>query len=463
MPTQIDTRKLTKQTAAIVGPAEGAIAGGVNIEQIALIRYPKRGLTFEKFINSSDLDVVDLIPRAKQIDIYYSVFDAAIHCEIQMLDSVDELQNPETLILGEEYVAIQYRTPTSDESVRLLFRIYSIGDLVTLDNNKSRTYTLYAASPEAMDNAALSVFRRLKTNAGEDGSRISDIVSTIVKTDLKSEKPVRIEPSSGLVNKYLLNMYPLEAIDYLRQIAVSSTRPSSAFVFYESPTEYVFATLEQLFADGLDNENVPSYLFDTIRHTDHDLPINNRALAYNQVVYVDNYTKLVSGGLSNVVLNLDLITGNFTNTKYNHLEKQGSFQFSEKAEQGYRNTEEFVREYVDDIPLSKMIVSSATDTTTNLALKLANQQAYALELAQNVMQLYVYGNSDVRIGDVIRLDVVAPDGTPPTEDEEQPIRRSELVSARHLITKLRDTIKISDNPQHMQSFELVKGHFLGAG
>lgn len=460
MPIQLDTNRISKQTGTIAGPADGAIAGGVNIEQIALIQYSRRGLTLEAFDTKSNFKTVDLLHRAKQVDIFYSIFSNVIHCEIQIVDSINQLQNSDDPIIGEEYVVLQYRTPTSNDSIRLLFRAYSVTDITNNDANKSRAYTLMCVSPEAIENAARTVYRKLTTDTGDDGSRITDVIQNILSTDLGTDKPITIEPSSGIVNKYLLNMYPLEAVDYLRQCAVSTNRESSSFVFFERPDGYVFTTLEEIFAQSSQYKNVPSYIFDTIKHSDHSLPINNRALAFNEAQYVDNYTKIVNGGISNAVESIDLITGKFDTTLYSHLQSQDTFKYAESADRGYRNTKEFVQDFVEDIPSSKTIVVAATDNSTNLAKKLARQQAYALELTQSIVQMSVYGNTEVMCGDVINVDVISPNGTPPDVNEEQQVERAVAISSRYMIAKLRDTIKISDNPQHIQSFEMIKGHFL---
>lgn len=450
-------------TKLVQQDSSNALAGDVDIEQLSLIYHAPKGLTVEKYINNpSKYYTKDIVPRVQQIDLYYSIFTPTIYCELQCADAIDDLHNE---IEGEEYLYLEYKSPiyTVGDSIRLLFRVYKISDVLAAPNNRLRTYKVFATSPEAIDNATYTVYRSLRTRAGEQGTSISDIVPVILSSDLKTTKTIDIEQTTGIVNKYLANLYPLQAVDYLRQVATTTTRKTGSYVFFEKPTGYVFRTLEDLFDRGQKQGPVASFIYDTIRQTDHGVDDYVRPLAYNEMSFIDNYSKIVAGGFGNEVNNLDLITGKYTTTKYDHGRSRTSATYADPTDRARHNTDQFIQSYTSDT-YSKYIVSAATDGITdginNLAEKLAHQQAYALELAQNITQIAVHGNSKITIGDVINLSVTSPTSATGIGDRVEEVSIVKKTSGNYLISRCRDIIKISARPSHLQSLELIKGQFL---
>ena len=454
-----------RPTTLVQQDRSNALPGDVDVEQLSLIYYPAKGLTADKYINNqSTYNIKDLVPRTQQIDLFYSVFTPTIYCELQCVDAVDDLHIVDDLhneILGEEYLYLQYKSPVYNiaDSIRLLFKVYKISDVVTSPNNRTRSYTIYAASCEAIDNATVTVYRSLRTRSGDKGTSISDIVPVILSSDLKSSKPIDIEPTTGIVDKYLSNLYPLEAIDYLRQIATTTSKKTGSYVFFEKPSGYVFRTLEDLFEKGQKQGPVASYVYDTIGTTDHQLDRYSRAIVYNEMSFVDNYSKIVSGGFANEVNNLDLVTGKYTTATYDHSTSRSKATYADPTDRGYHNTPAYITSY-KNYTYSKYVVSAATDGTNNLPEKLAYQQAYALELAQNIVQMAAHGNSKVSVGDTIALTIQRPRATTVVGNRIEEPSVAKRISGNYLISRARDTIKISSRPSHLQSFELIKGQFL---
>lgn len=459
MPTHIRPEQ-GGNTTLVHADQTAVLPGDVDVDELVIIYYPEKGLTVEKIINTPSVSnkIKDIMPRVQTIDLYYSIFTPTIYCELQIFDAVDDLHNE---ILGEEYIYLQYKSPVYEaaDTVRLLFKIYKISDVNTTPNNRGRVYTIYAASPEAIDNATVTVYRALRTGTGEAGTNISDIVPTILSTDLKTTKKIDIEPTTGIVNKYINNVYPLQAIDYLRQIATTSSKKTGSYVFFERPDGYVFRTLEDLFSKGQTKGPVASYIYDTIGNSDFTIDQYSRIIVYNEVSFVDNYAKIVSGGFANEVNNLDLITGQYTTEVYDHEKSRASATYADPTDRGYHNTSAFISSY-KNYTYSKFIVSAATDGINDLPKKLAYQQAYALELAQNIVQMSAHGNSKVMIGDVVDISILTPTAMTNEGAKSVEPNQAEMVSGKYLIARSRETIKISNRPSHAQSFELIKGQFL---
>ena len=152
------------------------------------------------------------------------------------------------------------------------------------------SYKLQLVSAELMRNATRYVNRSYNGN-------INDIVTSIIKEDLQTEKPINIDKTSGIEKGTITRLNPFQAIDFLRRRAVSNEYKSSSYVFYESRDGYVFTTMEKLISLGqrsIDSgHNDKEFFFDTVRHDNiADVSIRN-IISYNVISFGDTITKAV--------------------------------------------------------------------------------------------------------------------------------------------------------------------------
>lgn len=418
--------------SATKGPSGDIQPGDIQIESITLMSEDKQ----RKY---------NLMNQCVGIDIFESITSPVIFAELSISDAIGLYQS--FPIIGEEYVAITFRTPGSPTSAKYLFRTNKITDKEVKSNNLMVTYKIQLVSPEMMRNAGRYLFRPYKKN-------IHDIVTDIIKEDLQTEKPVSIDSTSGIEEGIITRMEPFKAIDFLRRRAVSAEFKSSSYVFYESRDGFVFTTLERLITKGqksIDSgKNDKTFFLDTTRNQNiNDVAIRN-ILAYNQMSFADTISKAQEGGISNNVKSYDMITGKVKSIDY---KDDGRAGFATMDQNGAAtNTAGFIRKHSQATSVQRLVpISSALPSSTRPE-KVSYLTAFTQNVTQNIVRILIYGDSEIRIGDMIKC-------TLPASLTADDAGLSRLETGNYLVTKVRHMIINTDRPQHTISLELIKGNF----
>lgn len=414
-------------------PTDDIQAGDVEITSITIVKEDQQ-------------KQYDLLAQCTSIDIYEDASSPVIYAELGIADSIGLLQ---TLpIIGEEYVSITFRTPGTEEPASYLFRVREVMNKVVTENNKMITYTLKLVSAELMRNV-----KRLVTLTYED--TIDNIVKRIIEDELETEKPYYVDKTSGIEKGTITRMEPFKAIDFLRRRSVSNEYASSSFVFFESRDGYRFTTLEKMMHEGAKTVRAGTdkhFFFDTNRK-DNIKAVNIRnIIAYNQVTFADTITKVQNGGLTNEVNAFDIITGGIRKVTYTNNIGQDQFKFASDNAASL-NTSGFNRAHGKSSSVKKFIPVSSDKPSTQRAEKIAITAAYAQTISQNIVQIHIYGDTEIRIGDVISCTFPSAISADDVQTEAR------LDSGNYLVTKVRHMILNTDRPQHTISLELIKGSF----
>ena len=418
--------------AVTKGPTGDTRAGDITISAITLISEDQQRQ-------------YDLLSQCKSFEIFESISSPAIFAELSIADSIGLYQS--FPIIGEEYVSISFKTPGSQTNAKYLLRVNKIMNKQVNAINKMVTYTLQLVSAEVIRNAVQVVNRPYNDS-------INNIVNTILTLDLQTSKPISIDPTIGIEQGLLTNTKPFKAIDFLRRRAVSSKYKSSAFVFYESRDGYVFSTVEHLINKGKQAVNSgatdKTFFFDTARHENISTVDIRNIVAYNQTSFGDTITKAVDGGIYNQVSSFDMITGSM---KKNTFLNDGTTAFQGLDQTSSPvNTAGFISKHGRTTSVMKLIpINSALATTTRVD-RTGALMAFAHQITQNIVNVFVYGDSELRVGDVIGCTFPAATGADNTGS-------ARLESGNYLVSKVRHMVVNSDRPQHMIAMELMKGDF----
>ena len=389
----------------------------------------------------------NLLAQCTSIDIYESATSPVIFAELGIADSIGLHQS--FPIIGEEYVSIMFRTPSSDTPAQYLFRVNQVKDKKITENNKMVTYTLQLVSAELIRNAA-----RLVTLTYED--TIDNIVKRIMNENLETEKPVSVDSTSGIEKGNITRMSPFVAIDFLRRRAVSAVYSSSSYVFFESRDGYRFTTFEKMMDDGgkgIQAGSDKQFFFDTNRKDNiKDVTMRN-ILAYNQITFNDTISKVQHGGITNEVNAFDIVTGGIRKVTYTNNIGQDNFKTADQNAAS-TNSSNFNRLHGKTTAVRKFVPISSDKPNTQRPERIAIAAAYAQTITQNIVQIHIYGDSEIRVGDVITCTFPAAISA----DDTQSVAR--LDSGSYLVTKVRHMILNTDRPQHTISLELIKGNFV---
>lgn len=390
----------------------------------------------------------DLLHHATSIQIYESILTPVIFAEIAIQDNIELMQ--QFPILGEEYIKLSFSTPSSKNNAEYILRVNQVMNKKVQPNNKLVTYVLQCASPELILNATRFVSKSVDDN-------ISNVIKDIVSSNdgLNSKKPLTADTTSGIEKILITRKPPFVAIDFLKGRAVSTEYESSSFVFFENRNGYHFTTVEKMIADGQKKAGDSGltdkqFYFDTNRNENYNNSTYRNILAYNQISFGDTVSRAERGGITNIVNQFDLITGGLT--KINYTNNIGADKFKKADENGAAvNTSTFNRVHGATTTATSLVPVSSDRPDTGRAERISKTMAYVETLTQNIVQVQIYGDSDLTVGDMINCTF--PSGT--TVDNDKTISR--LDSGNYLISKLSHIILLGDRPQHTISMELLKG------
>lgn len=410
-------------------------------------------------IQPGDVELVDIIllsedqqrtyslmAQAATVDIYESITSPVIFGEITIADSIGLLQN--FPIIGEEYVKIVFRTPkNTGEPSSYIFRVNAVKNKQINESNKRLTYTLQLVSAELLRNSGRLVTKRSTEN-------ISAVVEQIITEELVTEKPVTVDSTKGIEDVLITRMQPFKAIDFLRQRAVSPRYTSSSFVFFENKNGYFFTTIEAMISEGsksLESGNTDKiFFFDTLRKDSIENVSMRNILAYNHITFADAVSQVAEGGLQNRIQEFDLITGNIRRLTYTDNIGNDQFVESSSTSAGLHTTG-FVKKHGQSTTVTKVVPFRSDKPETQLSEKLSILQAYAQKITQNIVQVHVYGDSDITVGQMIQCQF--PSGV----DADDQSGLSRLDSGNYLVSKARHMITMGDRPQYSMALELIKG------
>lgn len=380
--------------------------------------------------------------QVKFIDIYESIMSPSIFAEFHVQDSIGLMED--FPILGEEYISIKFQT-SNKQPITYLFRVNKVEQITSNSTNKTKSYVLRCVSPEILRNSVTLLNASYKDN-------LSKIIQQIIENDLGTFKKLSFEETKGIEQIIIPNMNPFVAIDYLRQKSISKKYLSSSYAFFENSKGYNFITVEKLLEDISKNVEYSDRIFfyDSSGNMDLDNVNYRNILAMQQVSFVDSVSKLQNGGLKNEIHSFDMLTGNFKKIEYNNNETQDRFKFGDKNPVSM-NTSGFDRKHGKTSSVSNMIPFSSENPANLLPEKTSVLSAFTQKIIQNIIQIYVYGDSEMTVGQGLTLELPKIEGV--TRDKQ----KDEIQSGNYLISKLRHMILNSDRPQHSMSMELIRG------
>lgn len=414
-------------------PTNDIVPGDIEIQDIMLI-------------SENGQKKYSLMAQVKGIEIFESILSPVIFCEMSVADAIGLHQD--FPIIGEEYVSIRFKTPKFPKPVTYLFRVNKKHNLKIFDNNKMATYTLQMMSSEVIKNSTRYVTKKYENT-------IDQLVTQIVTQELQTNKPYRIDATSGIEKGRITRMQPFKAIDYLRRRAISNQYQSSSFCFFENRNGFFFTTIEKMIDDGnkaLDVHKTSNkvFYFDTTRKGGIENVTLRNILAYNQIAFTDTVSKLQNGGLSNKVNSFDLLTGNIEQKTYDNTQGESVFK-NPDGSAAPMNSASFINNHKRSTAKTKFVVMTSDKPQLKLPEKLSILQAYAQKVSQNIVQIHIYGDSDITVGDMIKCTF--PSATTADDDKG----KSRLDSGNYLVTKVRHMITNGDRPQHTMALELIKG------
>ena len=365
-------------------------------------------------------------------------------------------------IIGQEYLKLKIATPNLKGGKNTIdyssepFVVTSVDDRVDIGNGVQAT-TLTFCSREFVINQRARVRRTLV------GS-YSDIVQTMVETDLDSDKELYSEPSADNKKIVAPNVKPFDIISLAVKNAVSEKFNQATYFFWESTAGFNFRTLGDMYAQ----KPVMSYLSSTsgtrTQNGVIDIMAELSAIeGYRITSSPDTVWNYATGIFSSELIVHDIISKSYQKHIYNYNDS-----FSKEQHLG---TNPLAINDPDGISVSsfpskqylKPTVGVGTDQSFDdefyqyaygsNKLELMQARNSQLAMMQSALQLSidVVGTTVVKAGDIVEIRIPSVAAVKTTKNETEDM----LYNGNFLIRSLRHDFDIA-NSKHRMSMNVTK-------
>ena len=382
-----------------------AVPGDVEISQ-CIINSPR-----------GSLDLNHLYTSAR---VYESTLVENNIVEIDVFDTDDALGN--LSLLGDETINFSFCAPGTPV-LDYVFALDKV-ELADTDNPKSKQYIVHGVGKEAMYAKTNFVKKSYKTD-------ISSIVTDIHKTFLKSAHAIITEVTDGIQQLVIPNMRPFDAIDMVRRRAVSSVNPSSTFLYFENADGHNFKTIEGMMKQG------PVKVFvhgDAVGSSIYNNTTNN-IINYQVPKIISSTERIALGGMSQRVATFDIRTRKF------------SFKDVKPTQSGW-NSSAFQAAYGAVFGLFHLLPTTSVTNNTNIPTSTPEQMGYLSNLLQCNIVIYVNGDTTVKAGDTITINI------PQSITTTGITANDPTISNNYLVSRLcRNIDKIEVTPRYTETIE----------
>lgn len=391
---------------------------------------------------------LEISPQIRNISIFENLYDPTMFCEILVEDSIDLWST--FPINGEETLELSYKTFGVDDMSIYKFDIFRMKDKKDETTDKTSIYVLQGISSESITAATLG-----KINTSFEAP-IETIISTLLRKYIKTDKFLHVEKTKGLAPITIPNLYAFQAIDFLKNRAVSAEVPNSSFVFYENQHGFHFRTIESLLYTKRNDigSKVFTYDMSSIFPDKEEQTRMFRTIIVLEKKDIVNTVNNIAGGITNVVKNFDVITKQVEPVAFNFMKNASQIIASDQMATPF-NTQEFLGNFMKVSKQARTIfnVKDSSLQSDLLPVAMGNKIAYNKLFSTFNIEVLVYGDSTLTVGETLKLNTQENSGTTGRKGSESKI------SGTYLITGLRHLITPNPSPVHYTAMNLQKMGF----
>lgn len=431
---------------------------------MASYRFPGDVEITAATIVSSRGEVFDIRNMVLEINIYQSLFDHYLQCDIAISDALnlnnsikgDEDKSIPGGFNGGEVLIISYRERTDasmDSEIPVkkhMFGIYETSDRSRINEN-TESYIISGISLEAYQTMPQTINKVYGRGPGNTiTNMMKSIINEYVYTDVmrdqyrvaKIYKSVEVDDTSGLQKYIIPSLSVDETIDFLANEADSEDH-YPYYIFYEDSSGFKFKNVSSLIDNASLDFTYTHFMSNiTESNTEDGVKYDDqyKIISYS-IVKDNNILKNVSGGLfKSKTINLDILKKKTNAVVFDYEKESDKFT---TVGNGKFNVE------VNGTPIVNLTTSRTNHDSdvlfqkeTPLPKKLntffSRKGSYQKQLFNKVIEISIPGNSTINVGGVIDLEFYIHNdiGT----DKGQ---LDKLLSGSYLITKVRQ--KITDD------------------
>jgi hypothetical protein len=391
-----------------------------------------------------ELDLNDPKQAKKlEMNIYYDILRPVVLADVTVLDESDALGTYK--ISGKEDVEIGFGVP-GGESINLKLKLFENKNMHdnTVENKgamKHKTYELRMVSPELLKNQSTRVQKSFKEPT-------HDIVKKALKeiSDKEVETPDETKGDQRIIANYE------KSFDFVKNIRtrhVSQKYKSSAYTLfptYDGGTEkYMFCTFEYL----MDQPSKYEFKQDaTVGHrttTDGDQMSN---ILWATVPDSFHTPTRFDSASNRSTYNMHTGKQQAKDNKDTKFVILGQETFSDQEKQEIDGVK------VNQKPIRKTIIDPSNDKKkTEISDAKTDRARFVAHLSQNTIKFEIHGNPDIKVGDVVTLNL------PKKSDADQESGETQM-NDKVLIVRLRHRIRpVGTTPRYTMIVEAIKAGF----
>lgn len=345
--------------------------------------------------NFSGSKTINLMPYLSGFDINESIYNATYTAVFYFNDGVDLIDN--FPILGEEFIDLTFNVETRNEKTYRFF-VQGVSGQKSNPMSIKNQFALSCTSEGEATNAREVYTKRYGYPATK---KYHEVIQEIVKTDWSAGADlVEFETTDGFFDYVCNEVRPLQAIDLVRERAVSKDNKSSSFLFFQDHEGYHFVTAEKFTT----RPQHGTYALDTSSRANKYGQVNIRNILAHEILEHGNSIDLIkTGAVRNVVKEFDIFTGlycqkyEFTPGSVESYKKFGSYKsYHTGAFDSWASSTPAKVRY-----LAKDGTRVENKHNENVIWK----RPYEERLSDYGAQIKVYGDSNINLGDQILMDL----------------------------------------------------------
>lgn len=372
-----------------------------------------------KTVYLQDLDIKDLVI---EFNLYESINSTTISADLVISDNKDIIST----LKGLESVYIE--VSTKGKLYKLNFLLYKI-DSRTMES-KSQMYIMRLCTVDMVNNEYSRFSSRFRTS-------ITDIVEHLLKDRLKTDKNILLEDSLFNINFLNPNWRIFEFISFLSKRTIPKINTKTCgYLFYENLDGYNFKSVDSLIKQKSINFNNP------FTYTQANIPLSNNNVKQNRII------KYQSTDYFDILKNIRMGTFSHSNIKLNFNERTKFTTNVNLDRDSWNNINHLgvIYPFPDKVDNpSRIIVRPITDTLydkKDVSNDFIEKSVYRyLSLQYYNLSIHIAGNLDIRVGNVVDVNIPSPNPTDKTRD----VQLDTILSGKFLVHSVKTTINRTDS------------------
>lgn len=400
------------------------------------------------FNRSNKLNIFNLI---RSFDIFESLSNFTVSADFYIAEGVELFNN--FPLAGEEWIELEIQTP-SRKKIKYEFFIESMTDMKSNEFGGLKSYVLRGVTRDFLNNSFRVHSKRYKDK------KYDAAIAEVITTDLKSEVSIAtLESTDGKFDYVVNNVRPFQTIDLICERAVSAEgNKSSLFFFYQDNEGYHFTTLEKLIKERKPAADQLVFSYDSAARAErYDKLVNIRnILSYETFSQGSSVDKIKRGNMKTQIREFNILTGEYyKKEEYSNPSDHKVYEATDSKED--HNSSSY-NSYVTEMPaVTRMTVKDGLRPDMKHNENIHWKRPFSEKLSQAGLRIRVYGDTEIRVGDVIKLDIPEISGTDSPKIQE-------YYSGKYIITEMKHRLDKRGSAafEHYMIFELRKPNMLKA-